>query len=219
MGDVHEIFPRSCPRSRSPRYEEQVKILSCRHPKLKRLMKVVGSLEYEIPIWTSVNDAVLYAVIGQMLSVKAAKSIIQKLVQRFHTSEAVICWAKHSLSRDGPIFGVSWRKRKALAEWERFIANNPDLTNKWGQISLAEYKKQITSVWGLGNWSADMIAIFHLGRMDVFPETDTGIKKACRDLFGTNDFSGIRKCIAGCETVTALYLWEALDRKMELADG
>lgn len=219
MGNVQEIFPYPRLRSRIPQYKNQAKVLSRRHPNLKRLVKTIGPLECEVPVWTSLDDAVLYAVIGQMLSIKAAKSIIRKLIQRFHTSKSAIAWAKRSLRRKGPAFGVSWRKRKALAEWHRYMASNSELPTRWGQISLMEYKKEITSVWGFGNWSADMIAIFHLGRMDIFPETDTGIKNACRELFGTDDFSRIRKYIAGCETITALYLWEALDRKIGLASG
>lgn len=71
------------------------------------------------------------------------------------------------------------------------------------------------NIWGFGRWSADMIGIFHLGRMDIWPESDAGIKKACKLVFRTDQYYKIKKHISGCETVAAIYLWELLNRNLE----
>ena len=81
-------------------------------------------------------------------------------------------------------------------------------------MPLNEYRSEICSIWGFGRWSADMIAIFHLGRMDVWPETDAGIQKSSRLVFGTDNYAKINRLISGCETVAALYLWELINKKL-----
>lgn len=214
MADASSIFKSPARLPRQAKYKKCAQILARRHSKFKRLIQMVGPLDYEIPIWPSINDAVLYAVIGQMLSISAVNSIIQRLLDRFDSSEKVIRWASRSLGRSGPVMGVSWRKRKALSEWGKYFYDNRERCLRWKEIPLEEYKKQVTSVWGFGCWSADMIAIFHLGRMDVWPETDTGIKRACRKLFGTDDYGRIKRYVDGCETMASVYLWESLNKKI-----
>ena len=81
-------------------------------------------------------------------------------------------------------------------------------------MPLPQYKHEIMSIWGFGQWAADMIAIFYLGRMDVWPNTDGGIIKASRIVFGQISEKEIKQIINGSETVVALYLWEMLNRKI-----
>jgi len=194
------------------RYQEYLKILSSRHPKLKKLIEMVGPVEREVPRWKSLNDAVFYAIVGQMLSVKAARSIIQGLLDRFGSSDKVIQWAMKQ--PPGPAMGLSRNKIKALAEWGRFIRKNKTASADWKKLDFKDYKKEVIKIWGLGSWSADMIAIFHLGKMDVWPAGDAGIVKGAKMLFGTADYEKIRKYIQGCETVLCLYLWEMINQKI-----
>src|SRR3989338_8052936 len=160
--------------------------LSSKHPRFKSLIDLIGPISLEVPIWSSIDDAVLYSVIGQMLSLPAASSIIRKLLQEFKTSSATINWANRTSNARGALRGVSERKRKALRAWKIFAENNHGVWEDWKTIPLNNYREQITNVWGFGRWSADMIGIFHLGRMDIGPESDAGIKKACRLVFKTN---------------------------------
>jgi DNA-3-methyladenine glycosylase II len=114
----------------------------------------------------------------------------------------------------GPAGGISQRKRRALHEWALYTKSNNVISSKWKVMPLAEYRREICGVWGFGRWSADMIAIFHLGRMDIWPENDKGIKKSCKVVFGHIDYFEIKKHIAGSETLAALYLWELLNKNL-----
>ena len=211
MRDVYSIFPSESKSKK--RYKESTIILS-KHPHFKSLVDLIGPISTEVPIWSSIDDAVLYSVIGQMLSLPAASAIIRKLLQEFKTSSAAINWANRTSNVRGALRGVSERKRKALRAWKIFAENNHGVWEDWKTIPLNNYREQITNVWGLGRWSADMIGIFHLGRMDIWPESDAGIKKACRLVFKTNQYHKIKRHISGCETVAAIYLWELLNRKL-----
>ncbi len=213
MDDAYQIFPHTAGKNITSKYRQYVRILS-KHPPLKKLITLIGPLEYDVPIWASINDAVLYAVIGQMLSTSVSACIINRLYKNFRSSSVVLQWAQKNCYKKGPIRGISQRKRKALKAWRAYANDNYGKWKNWTNMPLNEYRDEICSVWGFGRWSADMIAIFHLGRMDVWPETDAGIQKSSRLVFGTDNHGTISRLISGCETVTALYLWELINKNL-----
>jgi 3-methyladenine DNA glycosylase/8-oxoguanine DNA glycosylase len=92
--------------------------LRARHPRLKLLLEVVGDIEFQLPKWDSVDDAVVYCIIGQMLSGPATRSIIRRLREHFGDSGEIIKWCSQTAFRDGPLLGVSQRKRKAFHAWK-----------------------------------------------------------------------------------------------------
>jgi len=210
---MDNIFPFTSKLTSNKRYNKHTNILP-KHPCLKILIEKIGPLKYKIPIWSSISDAVLYTVIGQMLSNVASASIIKCLLEKFKTSNAVIEWAEKTWKNKGPIYGVSQRKRKALKEWATYSKSSNRNREKWKTIPLKQYRDEINMVWGFGRWSADMIAIFYLGRMDVWPETDNSIQKISSLIFKTNKSSIIKKHISGCETIIALYMWELINQNL-----
>jgi DNA-3-methyladenine glycosylase II len=193
--------------------KKSIAVLSNRHPRLKRLIRAIGDLDFGIPVWRCIDDAVVYAVIGQMLSNSASSSIIAGLKKRFATSNKIILWATKSAEKSGPLYGVSQKKRKAMRSWLEFSKNN-NSWRKWHDLPLAEYREEIKGIWGFGRWSADMIAIFYLARMDVWPESDAGIKRASSAVFGAISNIDIADYIKGHETTAALYLWELINRNL-----
>lgn len=211
---VYSIFKKNKKKEEKQPYKRYANKLSYRHPRFKRLINLIGPLPYTVPVWSSVNDAILYATVGQMLSVSATTSIIKKLLEEFSTSAKVISWATKSCKKSGPDKGLSQRKRRTLTEWSKHLKRTGNKYLKWTDMSLDEYRRDITSIWGLGPWAADMVAIFYLGRMDVWPVQDMGIQRACQIVLKTRDTVKIQKYVSGCETVAALYLWELLNKKL-----
>lgn len=194
-------------------YRSYTEKIASRHPRLKKLIKAVGPPRYKIPIWRSVDSAVLYAVIGQMLSSQAACSIIKKLLEKFGSAQAVITWAGTTAFRLGALQGISQRKRRALKEWSNYLGKEGDVWRRWPAMTLDEYRGQIMNIWGFGRWAADMIAIFYLGRMDVWPDTDKGIDKISKLVFGKSAKQS-RGYVKGYETIAALYFWECANQKL-----
>jgi len=213
--NVYSIFKANQKKDVNQPYKQYADKLSKRHPRFKSLIDLIGPLPYTVPVWPSINDAVLYATVGQMLSASATMSIIKKLLEEFHSSTKVIAWAVKSFKKPGPAKGLSQRKRRTLAEWSGHLETAGKTHRKWADMSLDEYRQDITKVWGLGPWAADMIAIFHLGRMDVWPAQDTGIQRACEIVLKSRDTVKVKKRVSGCETVAALYLWEVLNRNID----
>jgi len=102
---------------RPSEFRNHINILKRRDYRFRILIDVIGNLDFSFPKWKRINDAVLYAVIGQMLSVKVANKIITRLKDDYSDSDKVIDWASKSYKKKGPIKGVSQRKRRALYEW------------------------------------------------------------------------------------------------------
>jgi DNA-3-methyladenine glycosylase II len=80
-----------------------------------------------------------------------------------------------------------------------------------------EVASRLVAVKGIGQWSADMFLIFHLGRADVLPVGDLGIRRAVERAYclaGLPDEDTLR-AISGPwrphRTLASLYLWESLD--------
>lgn len=202
---------------RSSACGQNLRVLKSRHPNLKHLIEKIGPLSFDIPLWKSIDKAVLYAVIGQMLSVKASCSIICRLLNRFGSAGKVISWAEKSAQRQGAVCGVSKRKRSALKAWSAETKKRGRFWEQWPAMELEEFKRDVTGIWGFGNWSADMIAIFYLGRNDVWPETDMGLQNAAKAVFGASAARNFKNYIRGYETVAALYFWEYLNRNPRLS--
>jgi 3-methyladenine DNA glycosylase/8-oxoguanine DNA glycosylase len=79
--------------------------------------------------------------------------------------------------------------------------------------------KEFSQIHGVGRWTAEMYLIFNLGRADVFPTLDFGIRKTIAEVYG---LPGVPEAKAiekygelwrPYRTVASLYLWHSLDKK------
>jgi DNA-3-methyladenine glycosylase II len=76
---------------------------------------------------------------------------------------------------------------------------------------------EVTQVKGIGVWTAHMLLIFSLGRMDVLPVDDFGIRSAIRQLYGLPDLPKRHETEAIAEpwrpyaSIASWYLWRSLD--------
>ena len=89
--------------------------------------------------------------------------------------------------------------------------------NFWHNYADADIIRELTSIKGIGAWTAEMFLIFHLMRPDVLPLKDLGLLKAI-DLHYTNgkrlkpaEYTKISAAWAPYRTVATWYLWRALD--------
>jgi DNA-3-methyladenine glycosylase II len=86
-----------------------------------------------------------------------------------------------------------------------------------GRLSDERVIDQLTEVKGIGRWTAQMFLIFSLGRLDVFPHDDLGVRSAIRDNYGLADLPIRETAIKIAEpwrpyaTVASWYCWQSLD--------
>lgn len=81
-------------------------------------------------------------------------------------------------------------------------------------MSDEEVIEELTDIHGVGEWTANMFLIFVLGREDVFPVGDLGIRKAMEELYGEMSRSEMREKAEDWRpyrSLASLYLWRVVD--------
>ena len=120
---------------------------------------------------------IMRAMVGQQLSVAAAASIWQRLIDRGLTTLAAIHAATDEDLRTQGLSKQKIRYTRSLVEYDIDFAALETLTDD-GVIDT------LTAVIGIGRWTAEMYLLFSLKRADVLAVDDLAIKVAAMDLLG-----------------------------------
>jgi DNA-3-methyladenine glycosylase II len=156
------------------------------------------------------------AIIGQQISTKAAASIdarLQAVGGEPHTPDAILALGEAGLRSVG-LSGVKARYVLNLAESVHSRRVPLASIHRYDDAAIVE---KLTSVKGIGVWTAEMFLIFALNRPDVLPVADLGVRVALRSRFGLDDLPGPKACRELTEpwrpfrTVAMWYLWRSLD--------
>jgi DNA-3-methyladenine glycosylase II len=157
------------------------------------------------------------AITGQQLSTKAAATIYGRLTElyggRTPTPEEIIETDPQQLRA----IGLSNAKAAYLRDLAEHIVDGELPIDRLAEMPDAEVQETLTSIKGLGRWTVDMFLMFHLGRRDVLPVGDLGIRKAIQVHYGLDELpkaaemEQIAEAWRPQRTLACLYLWESLD--------
>ena len=159
----------------------------------------------------------VHAIINQQLSGKAADTIQGRLEAKIGkkgiTPKSILKLSPAAMRTAG----LSTAKVKAIRNVAKAVdAKKLDLEN----IHLEEDGKVIetlTSVKGIGPWTAEMILMFSLGRVDIFSKGDLGLRKGIMHLYGLKkmptdkQMDALAKLWAPYRTYAARVLWRVAD--------
>ena len=120
---------------------------------------------------------IMRAMVGQQLSVAAAASIWQRLVDRGLTTPTAIHAATDEDLRTQGLSKQKIRYTRSLVEHDIDFSVLETLTDE-------EVIKTLIAVIGIGRWTAEMYLLFSLKRADVLAVDDLAIKVAAMDLLG-----------------------------------
>jgi DNA-3-methyladenine glycosylase II len=193
--------------------------LSASHPRLAAL--IVRSRRYEIKPAVSVRpfDALAESIAYQQLSGKAAATIFGR-VRALYPRRKWLDPEKLLATPDGKLraAGLSRAKTAALKD---LAAKTIDGTVPSGRalirMSDDEIIARLTTVRGIGRWTVEMLLLFDLGRPDVWPVDDYGVRKGFAKTFGKRKLPTPKQLMKLGEnwrpyrSVAAWYFWRALD--------
>ena len=160
--------------------------------------------------------ALLRAIVGQQLSTKAAESIFGRLLDLFGGE---VPTPRQILDADPDglrAAGLSRAKVAYLRDLAARVEDGDLELDRLRELSDHEVAEQLTAVKGIGQWSADMFLMFQLGRPDVVPVGDLGIRHAVQRLYGLEKIPGPKEVTRIAEpwrpyrTLASLYLWRSL---------
>ena len=194
--------------------------LARRDRKLGRWIERIGPLDvgarWRKPFDTT--DSLARAILYQQLSGKAAATI----VGRVEVAIAATKLHADTLGRvDDPALracGVSGNKTLALRDLAaRAARGEVPSSREMAGLDDAEIIERLVAVRGIGRWTVEMMLMFQLGRPDVLPVDDLGVRKGAQRLDKLEDMPTPRELAARGEkwgpyrTLAALYLWRIAD--------
>lgn len=161
------------------------------------------------------------SIIGQQLSVKAADSIQRRFRELFGgdfpTPECIL---KKSIA-DVRSVGLSGAKANYIRDLAEHISDGRLTFNNIDRQTNQQIIAELTDVKGIGEWTVHMFLMFCMGRLDVLPTGDLGIRNGIRALYTLETLptpTEVRDLAAAnhwhpYESVASWYIWESYDTK------
>jgi DNA-3-methyladenine glycosylase II len=161
--------------------------------------------------------ALLRAIVGQQLSVSAARSIYGRLTDRYGgrtpTPAQILADDPEELR---PAAGLSRAKVLFLRDLAERLESGALRLDDLEGVPADEVARRLIEVKGVGQWTVDMYLLFHLGRPDVLPVGDLGIRRAAmleyrlRKLPQPDRLIKLARPWRPWRSVASWYLWASL---------
>ena len=189
--------------------DKEIEYLKKKDKKLGAAIDRIGMIQREVEL--DPFSSLISSIVSQQISSKAAITVNDRLIQLLGeiNPESIF---KANLD-DIQKCGMSVRKAtyiKGIAD--AAITKQVDFHNLH-TLSDEEIMKKLTSLYGVGTWTAEMLMIFSLGRMDILSYNDLAIRRGMMNLYNLKeltkvDFEKYRKRYSPYGSVASLYLWE-----------
>ena len=163
--------------------------------------------------------ALVRSIVGQQLSTKAARSIYERLTGLFGGRTPTPAELLAADPEEVRSVGLSRPKVAYLRSLAEHVESGELELASLSELSDDEVSAQLTAVKGLGQWTADMFLIFHLGRPDVLPVGDLGIRRAVERAYDLPEIPDAARLTEIGEpwrtnrSLASLYLWRSLDNE------
>src|SRR5256884_5057891 len=200
--------------------DKATKHLAERDEHLKRLIEEPIPFQLKTEAAQSPYETLLEAVTHQSISGKAAATIFGRVKAlsasgSIPTPQEMLKLRRHSLRKAG-LSGAKILAMKDLAQ--KTIDGVVPTLEQAQKLSDEELVKRLVSVRGIGAWTVEMFLIFRLGRPDVLPIHDLGVKKGWSITYGKKHMPKPKELLAFGErwrpyrTVSSWYMWRACQR-------
>ena len=184
-----------------------------KHARLHTVLKDFGPIRIVKRNKIELPTLLCRSISGQQLSVKAAATIWGRLIDKTG-NKSLMTYLKNAKDEDLRTCGLSRAKTKAMfAVYESYKQKNLEST-KLLQLSSLERDEVLTDIWGVGQWTADMVNIFYFGEKDIWPDKDVAVRKNFLKLIGENKNSIKESSKFGpYRTYLALMMWKVANAK------
>lgn len=158
------------------------------------------------------------SIVSQQISTGAARSIrlrLEKLIAPAAVSPARIAQLDTRKLREA---GLSSQKAEYILGLAGKVNQGQVRLRNVGRMDDEQVIAELTQVKGIGRWTAQMFLIFSLGRLDVLPTEDLGIRTAIRNLYQLDQLPDKGTCETIARpwrpyaTVASWYCWRSLDQ-------
>lgn len=187
--------------------------------RLASVIKRAGAFTHRPEKMESPFQALFRAIVYQQLSGKAASTIMGRVMAHYPTRRSF---------KPAAVLATPDAKLRAAGMSNAKVAAVKDLSAKTidgtvptlarlAKMSDEEIISRLVQVRGIGVWSVEMLLIFRLGRPDVLPVSDLGVRKGFMLTYGLDELPAPKELLAHGEcwrpyrSVASWYMWRAVD--------
>jgi len=152
-----------------------------------RIAKVIGAHPLctigRNPKPVSQFEALVESVISQQLAVKAAETIYGRVkgLAQGRVVPARIADIPEKDMREAGVSGAKFKTIQGLAD--AALTKRIKINQLHKVDSDDEIFEQLTGLWGIGPWTVDMFMMFQLGRLDIWPTGDLGVRRGYEKIY------------------------------------
>lgn len=163
-------------------------------------------------------ESLVSSIISQQLAIKAADTIHGRLIALSGgkiTPTGIVKLKEEDLRK----VGVSGAKVKTIQGLGRAALSGEVAINELHLVDDETITKQLTSLWGIGPWTVDMFLMFQLGRLDIWPTGDLGVRRGWEKIHRLKEEIEPKKLQLRGEkfrpyrSIVAWYCWRAIENK------
>ena len=188
--------------------EEETDYLKKKDKRMAEVIDRIGHVERKVD--TDPFSAVVHHIVGQQISTKAQETIWQRMLSALGevNAETVLAAGVSKLQS----LGMTFRKAEYITDFaEKVHTGAFDLEGIW-QKSDEEAIRELSSLKGIGVWTAEMILLFCMQRPDVLSYDDLAIQRGLRMVYHHRKidrrlFEKYRRRFSPYGSVASLYLW------------
>lgn len=191
-----------------------IQYLCKRDKRLAKVISMIGSITYKT-LADEPYAFLVHEIIEQMLSVKAGAKIYGRLssICNDQVTPEIVSIITDEMLRST---GISQNKISYIRALTNEIMNGSLDLSTLSEYPDEDVKKRLTSIKGIGNWTANMYLIFVLNRDDILPVEDIAFQQSYKWLYHTEDVSkeSIRKKCKKWKpysSIASRFLYRALD--------
>jgi len=199
---------------------EAAKALSRRDPVLKALVKQYGSPPGRPHVPASMRFAVLArSILYQQLAGKAAAAIEGRFVAALGgvvTPERVLAASTEVLRSSG----LSGAKARSIQDLAEKVSSGQISLERIGRLTDEEVVEHLVQVRGIGQWTAEMFLLGTLGRLDIWPVGDYGVRAGYALCWQLPEIPTPKELMAlgdpyrPYRSAVAWYCWRAMDTRL-----
>jgi DNA-3-methyladenine glycosylase II len=183
-----------------------------------RLREVIRSVgEYSIKVRKDPFQSLIESIVYQQIAGSAA-SVIYGRFMKYYGNHLPL--PEHILSTPDSVLkssiGLSNKKIEYIKDLSAIVIEGRLNLSTLRELPDEEIVAQLIQVKGIGRWTAEMFLIFCLGRLDVLPVTDLGVRKAMQKIYSLPELPKPSTMLAIAQpwkpyrSVATWYLWKSL---------
>ena len=188
--------------------EKEISYLKGKDQKLKEVIEQIGPIKRTVD--TDLFSSIVYHIIGQQISTKAQETIWRRTLERVGEVNAEnICRMDIEQLQS---LGISFRKAEYIEDFAKNVSDGSFDLENIRNLSDEDAIRSLSSLKGIGVWTAEMLLLFCLQRPNVFSYDDLAIRRGLRLVYHHRKidrelFEKYRRRFTPYCSVASLYFW------------